>query len=54
MVWCGPLPLTFPGNVTYACTNIQEEEEEEEEEYTPHTDTWLNTRAWIDFFDDLH
>jgi hypothetical protein len=36
MVWCGPLLLAFPGDVAYACTNIQqvtkEEEEEEEEE----------------------
>jgi hypothetical protein len=35
MVWCGPLLLAFPGDVAYACTNIQQvtkEEEEEEEE----------------------
>jgi hypothetical protein len=24
MVWCGPLHLVFPGDVTYACTNIQQ------------------------------
>ena len=22
VVWCGPLPLAFLSNVTYACTNI--------------------------------
>ena len=30
--WCAPLHLTFPGDVAYACTNIQQEAEEEEEE----------------------
>ena len=43
MVWCNQLHLVIPGNVTYACTNIQQvitkEEEEEEEEGTPHIDT---------------
>jgi hypothetical protein len=24
MVWCGPLHLTFRGDVAYACTNIQQ------------------------------
>jgi hypothetical protein len=24
MVWCGPLHLTFPNDVAYACTNIQQ------------------------------
>jgi hypothetical protein len=46
--------LTFPDNVTDACTNIpqvaEEEVEEEEEEQqqgdTPHVDTWRNARAW--------
>jgi hypothetical protein len=54
MIWCGPLHLAFPDDVTYACTNIQyeaEEEEEEEEEDTPHIDTWCNGRVWVDFFD---
>ena len=40
MVWCGPLHLTFPGDVAYACTNIQEEEED-----TPHIDTWRNAEG---------
>jgi hypothetical protein len=33
--------LTFPGDVTNACTNSQQviEEEEEEEEEDPHVDT---------------
>jgi hypothetical protein len=52
MMGCGPLHLTFPGDVAYAYTNIQQvaEEEEEEEEDTPHIDTWRNTNAWVDFF----
>ena len=57
MMWCGPLHLAFPGNVAYACTNIQqvaEEEEEEEEGDTPHIDTWHNARVWVDFFGGLH
>ena len=57
MVWCSPLHLAFPGDVTYACTNIQqvtEEEEEVEEEDSPHIDTWRNTRVWADFFGGLH
>ena len=32
MVWCGPLHLPIPGDVTYACNNIQQVAEEEEEE----------------------
>jgi hypothetical protein len=50
-MWCGPLLLAFPGEVAYACTNIQqveEEEEEEEEEDTPHVDTRRNVRVWVD------
>ena len=52
-------PLDFPGNVAYACTNIQQVAEEEEEEKkkkgdTPHIGTWRNARVWIDFFDGLH
>jgi hypothetical protein len=43
--------LAFPGDVAYACTNIQEEEEEED---TPHIDTWRNVRVWVDFFGGLH
>ena len=41
MVWCGVVHSTFPGDVAYACTNIQQvtEEEEEEEEDTPNIDT---------------
>jgi hypothetical protein len=58
MVWRGPLHLAFPGNVTEACTNIQqvaeEEEEEEEEEDTSHIDTWCIVKAWVDFLDGLH
>jgi hypothetical protein len=44
--------MAFPGDVTDTCSNIQEEEEEEED--TPHVDTWLNVRVWVDFFDSLH
>jgi hypothetical protein len=51
MVWCDPLHLAFPGDVTYACTNIQQVEEEDD---TPHIDTWHNARVWIDFFGGLH
>ena len=29
---CGPLHLTFLGDVAYACTNIQQVEEEDDEE----------------------
>ena len=55
VVWCGPLHLAFPGDVAYACTNIQQVAEEEEEEGdTPHIDTWRNARVWVDFFDGLH
>ena len=32
MVWCGPLHLPIPGDVAYACSNIQQVAEEEEEE----------------------
>ena len=50
-----PLHLDFPGDMAYACTNIQQMvEEEEEEEETPHIDTWRNARVWIDFFGGLH
>ena len=49
MLGCGPLHLAFPGDVAYACTNIQEEEDG-----TPHIDTWRNTKVWVDFFGDLH
>jgi hypothetical protein len=49
MVWCGPLHLAFPGDVEYACTNIQqvaqEEEEEEEDGDIPHIDRWCNERV---------
>ena len=31
MVWCGPLHLAFPSDVTYASTNIQQVESEEKE-----------------------
>jgi hypothetical protein len=31
MVWCDPLYLAFPGDVAYACTNIQQVAAEEEE-----------------------
>ena len=56
MVWCGPLHLPFPGDVTYACTNIQQVacEEEAEAEDTPHIGTWRNARMWVDFFGGLH
>ena len=65
LVWSTPLGA-FPGNVVYACTNIQqvasddddddeeEEEEEEKEGGTPHVDTWCNARVWVDFFGGLH
>jgi hypothetical protein len=50
--------LAFLGDVAYACTNIQqvveEEEEEEEEGDTPHVDTCLNARVWVDFLCGLH
>ena len=39
--------LAFPGDVTYACTNIQQVTEEEGD--TPHIDTWRNVRVRIDF-----
>ena len=51
--WRGPLHLAFPGDVTCACTNIQQVTEEEEED-TPHIDTWRNARVWVDFFGGLH
>ena len=56
MVWCGPLHLPFPGDVTYACTNIQQVacEEEAEAEDTPHIGTWRNARMWVDFFGGLY
>jgi hypothetical protein len=56
MVWCCPLQLAFPGNVAYACTNIQQValEEGEEEEDTPHIDTWHKARVWVDLFGGLH
>ena len=57
MVWCGPLHLAFPGDVAYACINIEQvaqEEEEEEEGDTPHIDTWRIARVWVDFFVGLH
>ena len=56
MVWRGPLHLAFPGDVAYACTNLQQVAlvEEEEEEDTPHIDTWCNARVWVDFFGGLH
>jgi hypothetical protein len=47
--------LAFPGDVAYACTNIQQvAEEEEEEDGTLYVDTWCNARVWIDFFGGLH
>jgi hypothetical protein len=65
-----PFHLPFPGNVAYACTNIQQvasleeakeegeveegEEEEEEEKGTPHFDTWRNEGMWVNFFSGLH
>ena len=53
--WCGPLHLAFRSDVAYACTNIQPVVEEEEEEGdTPHIDTWLDARVWVDFFGGLH
>ena len=53
VVWSTPLGL--PGNVAYACTNIQQVVEEEEEEVnTPHIDTWRNVRVWVDFLGGLH
>ena len=56
IVWCDPLHLTFPGDVTHACTYILQvvEEEEEEEGDTPHVDTRRNVRVWVDFFGGLH
>ena len=40
MVWCGPLHLTFPGDVAYACANIQHVTQEVvEEDDTPYIDT---------------
>ena len=30
MMWCGPLHLAFPDDVTYACNNIQQVAYEEE------------------------
>jgi hypothetical protein len=44
--------LTFPGDVAYACTNIEQVAEEDEEEDTPHIDTWHNVR--VDFFGGLY
>ena len=54
--WCGPLHMAFPGDVAYACTNIQQValEEEEEEEDNPHIDTWHSVRVLVDFFGGLH
>ena len=52
--WCGPLHLAFPGNMTDACTNIQQVAEEEEEEEAPHVDMWHNARVWVDFLGGLH
>jgi hypothetical protein len=52
MVWCGPFHLAFPGDVAYACTNIQQVAEEEDG--TPHIDTWCNAWVWINFFGGLH
>jgi hypothetical protein len=43
--------LAFPGDVTYACTNIQLTGEEDD---TPNIDTWRNARVWVDFFGDFH
>ena len=55
MLWHGPLHLTFPYDVAYACTDIQQvASEEEEEDDTPHIDTWRNVRVWVDFFDGVH
>jgi hypothetical protein len=54
LMWCGPLHLTFPDDVAYACTDIQQVAKEEEEEGgTPHIDTWRNARVWVDFFGGL-
>jgi hypothetical protein len=48
--------LAFPGDVTDACTNIQQVavKEKEEEEDTPHVDTWCSVSVWVDFFGGLH
>ena len=54
VMWCGPLHLAFLGDVTYACTNIQQVVEEEEEGDTPRVDTWHNARVWVDFFGGLY
>ena len=52
---CGPLHWTFPCDVAYACTSIQQVKEEEEEEGdTPRVDTWCNARVWVDSFGSLH
>ena len=54
--WCGPLHLAFPGDMAYECTNIQQVAEEEEEDWegdTPHIDTWLDARVWVDLFGGL-
>jgi hypothetical protein len=54
LMWCGPLHLTFPDDVAYPCTDIQQVAKEEEEEGgTPHIDTWRNARVWVDFFGGL-
>jgi hypothetical protein len=39
--------LAFPGDVEYACTNIQQvaQEEEEEDGDIPHIDRWRNERV---------
>jgi hypothetical protein len=47
---CGPLHLAFRGELTDACTNIQQVAEEED---TPHVDTGRNARVWIDFLGGL-
>ena len=47
--------MAFPGDVAYACTNIQQVAlEEEEEEDNPHIDTWHSVRVLVDFFGGLH
>ena len=49
----GPLHLASPGDVAYACTNIQQVAVEEEGD-TPHIDILRDARVWVDFFGGLH
>ena len=53
MMWCGPLHLTFPGDVAYACTNIQKCHKKKKKNVLIHgTMQGCRLASWVVYIND--